>query len=111
QLQEPDSRRVVATGWLRRLKSSGSVIYAGLYSTLQIPEEENPCVKVTFPLPRQRQCLSAADCAPRRIVRAGFFRWRVRTFRILSAGRLRAGPLEGAEFLDAARTVPCIPRR
>jgi hypothetical protein len=49
QLQEPESRRVIATGWLRRLKSSGNVIYAGLYSTLQIPGEENPCVKVTFP--------------------------------------------------------------
>jgi hypothetical protein len=49
QLQEPESRRVVATGWLRRLKSSGNVIYAGLYSTISIPGEENPCVKVTFP--------------------------------------------------------------
>src|SRR5215475_15757458 len=49
QLQEPESRRVIATGWLRRLKSSGNVIYAGLYSTIAIPGEENPCVKVTFP--------------------------------------------------------------
>lgn len=49
QLMEPKSRRVAATGWLRRLKSSGNVIYAGLYSTVHIPGEENPSVKVTFP--------------------------------------------------------------
>jgi len=49
QLIEPGSGRVVYTGWLRRLKSSGHVIYAGLYSTVQVPGEPNPCVKVTFP--------------------------------------------------------------
>ena len=49
QLIEPASGRIAYTGWLRRLKSSGHVIYAGLYSTVQIPGEPNPCVKVTFP--------------------------------------------------------------
>jgi hypothetical protein len=49
QLLEPASGRIVYTGWLRRLKSSGHVIYAGLYSTAQVPGEPNPCVKVTFP--------------------------------------------------------------
>lgn len=49
QLIEPSSGRIVYTGWLRRLKSSGHVIYAGLYSTVQVPGEPNPCVKVTFP--------------------------------------------------------------
>jgi len=49
QLIEPASGRIVYTGWLRRLKSSGHVIYAGLYSTVQVPGEANPCVKVTFP--------------------------------------------------------------
>ena len=49
QLIEPASGRVVYTGWLRRLKSSGRVIYAGLYSSTQLPGETNPCVKVTFP--------------------------------------------------------------
>ncbi len=49
QLIEPASGRIVYTGWLRRLKSSGQVIYAGLYSTVQVPGEPNPCVKVTFP--------------------------------------------------------------
>jgi hypothetical protein len=49
QLIEPASGCIVYTGWLRRLKSSGHVIYAGLYSTVQVPGEPNPCVKVTFP--------------------------------------------------------------
>src|SRR6266852_3425855 len=48
QLVEPASGRIVNTGWLRRLKSSGRVIYAGLYSATQMPDEAGPCVKVTF---------------------------------------------------------------
>jgi hypothetical protein len=49
QLVDPETGRIVDTGWLRRLKSSGHVIYAGLYSITNVPGEENPCVKVTFP--------------------------------------------------------------
>ena len=49
QLIEPASNHVKYTGWLRRLKSSGHVIYAGLYSTVRVPGEADPCVKVTFP--------------------------------------------------------------
>ncbi len=49
QLREPESGKLRHTGWLRRFRSTGKVIYAGLYSTLQIPGEPNPCVKVTFP--------------------------------------------------------------
>jgi hypothetical protein len=49
QLVEPATGRIVNTGWLRRLKSSGRVIYAGLYSATQLPDETGPCVKVTFP--------------------------------------------------------------
>src|SRR4030088_3212173 len=49
QLVEPASGRIVNAGWLRRLKSSGRVIYAGLYSATQLPDEAGPCVKVTFP--------------------------------------------------------------
>jgi len=49
QLIEPVSGRIVNTGWLRRLKSSGRVIYAGLYSATQLPDEAGTCVKVTFP--------------------------------------------------------------
>jgi len=49
QLVEPASRQIVNTGWLRRLKSSRRVIYAGLYSATPMPDEAGPCVKVTFP--------------------------------------------------------------
>ncbi|HME12835.1 MAG TPA: hypothetical protein VKF79_08245 [Candidatus Acidoferrum sp.] len=49
QLIDSQSGAIKYTGWLRRLKSSGHVIYAGLYSTVRVPGEENPCVKVTFP--------------------------------------------------------------
>jgi hypothetical protein len=49
QLTEPASGRLEYTGWLRRFRSTGKVIYAGLYSVTNMPGEENPCVKVTFP--------------------------------------------------------------
>jgi hypothetical protein len=49
QLREPESGRLVYTGWLRRFKSTGKVIYAGIYSVARIPNEADPCVKVTFP--------------------------------------------------------------
>lgn len=49
QLSEPQSGRLIYTGWLRKLKSSGLVMFAGIYSVARIPSEENPCVKVTFP--------------------------------------------------------------
>src|SRR5216683_5420390 len=49
QLVEPATGQIVNTGWLRRLKSSGRVIYAGLYAATQMPDETGPCVKVTFP--------------------------------------------------------------
>jgi hypothetical protein len=49
QLIDPTTGHLAYTGWLRRLKSSGLVIYAGLYSTVNVPGESDPCVKVTFP--------------------------------------------------------------
>ena len=101
QLFDPTSGATVATGWLRRLKSSGSVIYAGIYSVVQVPGEENPCVKVTFP------CRGSANVYLRPVAhvdgsfgldssggkfgRSGFYRivdggphhWRVRNFTTL----------------------------
>jgi hypothetical protein len=101
QLIEPASGKLLYTGWLRRLKSSGRVIYAGVYSTVRVPGEENPCVKVTFP------CRGSANVYLRPVAhadgsfgldssgsafgRSGFYRvvesgpdhWRVRNFRSL----------------------------
>jgi hypothetical protein len=101
QLVDRATGEVRHTGWLRRLKSSGRVIYAGVYSVCQVPSEENPVVKVTFP------CRGSANVYLRpvahpdgsfgldssgsgwgrsgfyRIVRAGSDCWRVRNFRTL----------------------------
>jgi hypothetical protein len=101
QLFDPDSGATQATGWLRRLKSSGNVIYAGIYSVVRVPGEDNPCVKVTFP------CRGSANVYLRPIAhgdgsfgldssggafgRSGFYRvvdagsdhWRVRNFTTL----------------------------
>jgi hypothetical protein len=49
QLRDRQTGKLVHTGWLRRFRSTGKVIYAGFYSVTRVPEEENPCVKVTFP--------------------------------------------------------------
>jgi hypothetical protein len=49
QLREQAGGSLVYTGWLRKLKSSGLVMFAGIYSVAKIPREDNPCVKVTFP--------------------------------------------------------------
>jgi len=101
QLREPSSGRLVYTGWLRRFKTSGKVIYAGLYSTTRVPGEADPCVKVTFP------CYGSSSVYLRpsayadgsfglessgsafgrsgfyRIIESGPDHWRVRNFRSL----------------------------
>jgi len=101
QLIEPDSGKLRYTGWLRRLKSSGRVIYAGVYSTTRLAGEEATCVKVCFP------CRGSANVYLRpfanadgsfgldssgsafgksgfyRVVESGPDHWRVRNFRSL----------------------------
>lgn len=101
QLKEPITGRLVHTGWLRRFRSTGKVIYAGLYSTTTMPGEENPCVKVTFPCYGSssvylRPCAHADGSfglvsTGAAFGRAGFYRilesgkdaWRVRNFKTL----------------------------
>jgi hypothetical protein len=39
------------TGWLRTLRATGNVLYAGSYSLASVPGLDRPCVKVVFPLP------------------------------------------------------------
>lgn len=39
------------TGWVRRNRASGDVVYVGAYSVTRIPGNSGPCVKVVFPLP------------------------------------------------------------
>ena len=40
------------TGWLRRMKKNGYVIYAGIYTTGAVPGYDGRCVKVSFPVPK-----------------------------------------------------------
>jgi hypothetical protein len=101
ELRDPQTRKLKHTGWLRRFRSTGKVIYAGLYSTTGLPGEEQPCVKVTFP------CYGSSSVYLRpearadgsfglrsdggAFGRAGFYRvlesghdaWRVRNFKTL----------------------------
>ena len=44
----------VAALWLRRLRSTGSVVFSGLYRTVVLPGSGQPAVKVDFPLPNGR---------------------------------------------------------
>jgi len=46
-----DPARLVMTTWVRQLRGSGHVLYAGAYSTCVVPDKATPCVKVVFPLP------------------------------------------------------------
>lgn len=39
------------TGWFRKLRASGRVIYTGFYMTERAPLASGPCVKVVFPMP------------------------------------------------------------
>src|SRR3974390_700892 len=101
QLRERQTGNLVHTGWLRRFRSTGKVIYAGFYSVTRVPEEENPCVKVAFPCYGSSSVylrtrlyedgsfgLYSTGAAFRtfgfyRIVEAGPTAWKVRLFRTL----------------------------
>jgi hypothetical protein len=41
----------IGTGWLRKLISTGSVIYVGIYSHCRTPTFPVQCMKIIFPLP------------------------------------------------------------
>lgn len=44
--------RIRYTGWYRKLVRHDRAIYTGFYMTQRVPEEDRPCVKVVFPMPR-----------------------------------------------------------
>lgn len=50
-LSKPESKEVKYTIWFRTIKSTGQVIYSGLYSICTLPAGKT-CVKATFPLPK-----------------------------------------------------------
>jgi hypothetical protein len=45
------SDEIVFTAWVRQLLGTGHVIYAGGYSTCEVPGYAGRCVRVVFPLP------------------------------------------------------------
>jgi hypothetical protein len=47
---QPDGE-ILFTGWTRQLLATGHVIYAGAYSTCEVPRHSGACVRVVFPLP------------------------------------------------------------
>ncbi|PHR44775.1 MAG: hypothetical protein COA32_14250 [Fluviicola sp.] len=50
-LYDPNTNEVKYTIWYRMFKSTGKVIYSGVYSTCKLPSGET-CVKAVFPLPK-----------------------------------------------------------
>jgi hypothetical protein len=50
-LVEPASGRVVMAAWIRLLRRTGHVLYAGSYAVGHPPGHSGPCVRVVFPLP------------------------------------------------------------
>jgi hypothetical protein len=47
----PAGRTATHVAWLRTMRTSGDVLYAGMYSVATPPLADGPCVKVAFPLP------------------------------------------------------------
>jgi hypothetical protein len=51
ELRDPRTGALVQTAWVRELRATGNVLYAGSYSICRVPGHPSPCVKVVFPLP------------------------------------------------------------
>jgi hypothetical protein len=50
QLRDPKSKAIKRTFWYRTLRSTGEVVYSGIYGTSQLPNGKR-VVKAVFPLP------------------------------------------------------------
>lgn len=50
-LANPGTGAVAMAAWIRHLRRTGRVLYAGAYSVCQPPGHSGPCVRVVFPLP------------------------------------------------------------
>jgi len=51
QLIDKKSAEIKYTIWLRKIKSSGLIIYSGIYETCTLPSGTT-CIKAIFPLPK-----------------------------------------------------------
>lgn len=50
-LVDPATGAVSMAAWVRHLRKTGHVLYAGSYSVVRIPGHQDPCIRVVFPLP------------------------------------------------------------
>ena len=50
-LVDPVTGRLVHAAWVRQLKRTGHVLYAGCYGVTRVPGYPGQCVQVVFPLP------------------------------------------------------------
>lgn len=50
-LSDPKTNQVKYTIWFRTFRSSGQIIYSGVYETCQLPSGKT-CIKAVFPLPK-----------------------------------------------------------
>ncbi|MEQ9092443.1 MAG: hypothetical protein RIE52_15220 [Balneola sp.] len=50
-LTDPDSEEIKYTIWYRTFKTTGQVLYSGVYSTCILPTGQS-CIKAVFPLPK-----------------------------------------------------------
>lgn len=50
-LRDRENGAVSLIAWIRVLRKTGNVLYAGSYSIVSVPGCDAPCVKVVFPLP------------------------------------------------------------
>jgi hypothetical protein len=51
QMRNRRTGELVQTAWVREVRATKNVIYAGSYSVRCVPGYSSPCVKVVFPLP------------------------------------------------------------
>ncbi|MEK6477220.1 hypothetical protein WJR50_06790 [Catalinimonas sp. 4WD22] len=50
-LSDPESREIKYKVWYRTFKSTGQVLYSGVYTTCKLPSGKT-CIKAVFPLPK-----------------------------------------------------------
>ncbi|HEX8832459.1 MAG TPA: hypothetical protein VF705_14890 [Longimicrobium sp.] len=52
RLADPATGRMAYAGWLRHVRASRRVLYAGFYTPCTPPRAPGPCIKAVFPVPR-----------------------------------------------------------
>lgn len=99
--------RRIYTGWLRRLKANGRVIYTGLYSVERTPNESGPCVKVSFPLPFGSSVVflrpSVEEDGSFRLISSGNTFGDAGFYRLVRVGRRRQAPRYRVRYLSTLR--------